>query len=50
TADGKTSGEIACILGRSIATVNFHLQSAIRKMDASNKHHAALKAHRLRLI
>lgn len=37
TARGKTAWEIARIVGRSRGTVNFHLQSAMRKLDAVNK-------------
>jgi len=47
TAQGKTSGEIAQILGRSVATVNFHLQNAMGKLNVVNKTQAAIKAHQL---
>jgi LuxR family quorum-sensing transcriptional regulator LasR len=41
---GKTSYEIAVILERSEATVNFHLAAILRKLEASNRPHAVLKA------
>ena len=44
TARGKTSWEIAKIIDRSPATVNFHLKNAACKLDASNKCHAVSKA------
>lgn len=44
TADGKTSIEIARILGVSTNTVNFHLRNAIAKLDAVNKASAVAKA------
>lgn len=50
TAAGKTAWEIGQIMGISERTVGMHLQSAIRKTDASNKHHAALKAYQAGLI
>lgn len=43
-AFGKTSYEIAVILQRSEATVNFHLAAVLRKLEASNRPHAVLKA------
>ncbi len=46
TADGKTSDQIAQILSLSPATVNFHLKNATRKLEASNRHHAAIIAVR----
>lgn len=44
TARGKTSWETGRILGRSEATVNYHLQNAIRRLQASNKVEAVYKA------
>jgi LuxR family transcriptional regulator, activator of conjugal transfer of Ti plasmids len=44
TARGKTSWEIAQIIGRSEDTVNFHLKRASGKLKASNKCHAVTKA------
>ena len=50
TTQGKTSWEISQIIGRSNATVNYHLQKATRKLDACNKVQAAFKAHERRLL
>jgi len=44
TADGKTSGEISCILKIAERTVNFHINNAITKLNAANKTSAAIKA------
>lgn len=44
TADGKTSWEISLLLGMSERTVNFHLNNAMIKLDASNRQHAVAKA------
>ncbi len=44
TMRGKTAWEISQIMDRSSATVNFHLQSAMRKPDAVNKIQGAVKA------
>lgn len=44
TVRGKTAWEISQIMGRSSATVNFHLQNAMRKLDAVNKTQAVVKA------
>jgi DNA-binding CsgD family transcriptional regulator len=41
---GKTSWEIAKILGISQATAIFHMKNAIAKLDASNKTHAVIVA------
>ena len=41
TLKGKTSWKIARIIGRSRPTVEYHLQKAMRKLDATNKAHAA---------
>ncbi|MCB2254099.1 autoinducer binding domain-containing protein [Pseudomonas chlororaphis] len=50
TADGKSSGEIALILGISVNTVNFHLKVIQKKFGATNKTLAAAYAAVLRLI
>jgi DNA-binding CsgD family transcriptional regulator len=50
TLRGKTAWEIAQIIGRSRATVNFHLQKSSRKLGVSGKHQAATKAMRAGLI
>ncbi|MBV9749557.1 MAG: LuxR family transcriptional regulator [Acetobacteraceae bacterium] len=50
TMRGKTAWEISQILGRSRPTIDFHLQKAIRKLDAANKFHAAFKALQAGLI
>ncbi|MGL4233122.1 MAG: helix-turn-helix transcriptional regulator [Casimicrobium sp.] len=41
---GKTSWEIAKILGISQATSTFHMKNAIAKLDAANKTHAVIVA------
>ncbi|MFN3259513.1 MAG: LuxR family transcriptional regulator [Pikeienuella sp.] len=46
TAEGMTSDEIADRLSLSPATVNYHLNKAIRKLEASNRHHATVIAVR----
>ncbi len=50
TAQGKSSWEISKIIDRSNATVNFHIKHAVRKLNASNKCHAAVKATVFQLI
>jgi LuxR family transcriptional activator of conjugal transfer of Ti plasmids len=50
TLRGKTAWEIAHIIGRSRATVNFHLQKSLRKLGASSKYQAATKAMQAGLI
>ena len=50
TLAGKTGWEVGQILSISIDTVNFHLKLAMRKLDATSKHQAALKAARLGLL
>jgi LuxR family transcriptional regulator len=50
TADGKTSGEISCILNVAERTVNFHINNIIAKLGASNKTSAAIKAALLGLL
>lgn len=49
-AVGKTSCEIGMILGVTERTINFHVASAISKLNASNKTHAAVKALLLGII
>lgn len=43
TAEGKTSGEIAEILGISERTVNFHVQNVTLRLNAANKTAAAIR-------
>ncbi|MFU8789288.1 MAG: autoinducer binding domain-containing protein [Methylobacter sp.] len=43
-AEGKTSEEIALILGISISTVNKHLDHAATLLNANNRTHAIVKA------
>ena len=50
TTQGKTAWEVAQIIGRSKATVDFHLRRATGKLDASNKVHAAFKAREMNLL
>jgi DNA-binding CsgD family transcriptional regulator len=50
TLRGKTAWEIAQIIGRSRATVNFHLQKSLRKLGTSSKYQAATKAMQAGLI
>jgi LuxR family quorum-sensing system transcriptional regulator SolR len=50
TAAGKTSGEIGMILGISTRTVNFHITTALMKLDAVNKTQAVVKALMLEMI
>jgi LuxR family transcriptional activator of conjugal transfer of Ti plasmids len=50
TLRGKTSWEIAQIIGRSTPAVNFHLQKVMRKFGTSQKSHAAFVALRAGLI
>jgi len=49
-ADGKTSGEIADILGISESTVVFHIKNFIQKLGVTNRSQAVAKAVRLGLI
>ena len=44
TAEGKTTWEIAAILGISERTVIFHLQNVSEKLNASNRSHAVARA------
>jgi DNA-binding CsgD family transcriptional regulator/protein tyrosine phosphatase (PTP) superfamily phosphohydrolase (DUF442 family) len=50
TMEGKTAWEVGSILGISERTAVLHIQNAMRKLDAINKHQAVLKALRLGLI
>lgn len=50
TMDGKSAWAVGAILGISEGTVNFHLRNVFRKLGASSKHQAVLKALRMRLI
>lgn len=43
-ADGKTSNEIAQLLGISESTVNFHLNNSMQKLDAVSRQHGIGKA------
>ncbi len=47
TAEGKSSWDIAQILGISEATVNFHIGSAKRKLGVYSKPHAVAKMYTL---
>ena len=48
--DGKTSWEIAKILGVSERTITFHVQNASHKLGVSNRQHAIARALSLGLI
>lgn len=50
TADGKTTYEISRILVLSISAVNFHINNAVVKLDATNKTQAVVKAAMLGLL
>src|SRR5215468_7627378 len=50
TAQGKSSWDIGMILTISENTVNFHVKNAIRKLDATNRIVAVIKAIRLGLM
>ena len=50
TADGKTSNEIAQILGISERTVNFHIANAISRLNVTNKTAATIRATLLGLL
>lgn len=49
-AEGMTTEQIADRVMISSATVNYHFNKIVAKLDASNRHHAAIKAVRLGLI
>jgi DNA-binding NarL/FixJ family response regulator len=50
SAQGKTSAQIANILGLSKRTVDFHIENACRKLDAATRIEAAVKASSRGLI
>jgi DNA-binding CsgD family transcriptional regulator len=50
TMEGKTAWEVGAILGISERTAVLHIQNAMHKLGAVNKHQAVLKALRLGLI
>ncbi|MEM1316364.1 MAG: helix-turn-helix domain-containing protein, partial [Pseudomonadota bacterium] len=50
TAEGLTTEATAARLGLTPSAVNYHLRNACRKLSASSKQHAAIKALRLGLI
>lgn len=50
TMDGKTAWEVGSILGISERTAVLHINNAMHKLEAVNKHQAVLKALRLGLI
>jgi len=47
---GKTSSEIAIILGLSERTVNFHCDQAMKRLDVTNRTRAVTKAMAQQLI
>jgi DNA-binding CsgD family transcriptional regulator len=49
-AEGLTTEQIADRVMISSATVNYHFNKIVTKLDAANRHHAAIKAVRLGLI
>ena len=50
SARGKTSAEIAVMIGLAKRTVDFHIENACRKLEASTRIEAAVKAVSLGLI
>lgn len=50
TMEGKTAWEVGTILGITERTAVLHLQNAMRKLGATSKHQAVLRALRLGLI
>lgn len=50
TAAGKSASVIAQLLSLNIGTVNFHLQSAARKLRVAGKHQAVAAAIRLGIL
>ena len=50
SCDGKTSPEMAQIIGVSVATVNFHMRNACQKLGTGNKTAAAVRAALLGLL
>lgn len=49
-AQGKTSWEIAKIVGCQPTTINFHMENIRRKFDVTTRSQAVLKAWKLNLI
>ena len=50
TAEGKTTAEIAAIMGLSVRTVTFHIGNVVKKLNAANKTAAAVRASVLGLL
>lgn len=50
TAEGKTTAEISVIMGLSVRTVTFHVGNVVKKLNASNKTAAAVRAAVLGLL
>jgi LuxR family transcriptional regulator len=50
TSEGKTSAEIAIILGLSEHTVNSHIAASVRKLGAVNRVHMVAMALRMGLV
>lgn len=50
TADGRTSSEVSEIMRISERTVNFHVNNVLKKLNATNKTAAAIKAAVLGLL
>ena len=50
TAEGKTTAEISEIMGLSVRTVTFHIGNVVKKLNASNKTAAAVRAAVLGLL
>ena len=50
TAEGKTTAEIAVIMGLSVRTVTFHIGNVVKKLNATNKTAAAVRATLLGLL
>ncbi|MES0076892.1 LuxR family transcriptional regulator [Mesorhizobium sp. M0058] len=49
-ARGKTSWEIATIIGISINTVNFHIRNVMRKLDTGSRTVAAIRAVNIGIV
>lgn len=49
-AEGKTTAEIAAIIGLTVRTVTFHIGNVVKKLNASNKTAAAVRAAVLGLL
>jgi LuxR family transcriptional regulator, quorum-sensing system regulator SolR len=50
TAEGKTTAEISVIMSLSVRTVTFHIGNVVKKLNASNKTAAAVRAAVLGLL